>query len=69
VFVLPPLRDAGRTFGCVLAKFAARAGRFAALAGALVLALGVRCPVTEMIWLHPYEYTNFKLRNLAGGCL
>src|SRR5262249_46861777 len=65
VFVLPPLAVLGGLAAVFLIEMAARRLRFAPIAAALVLVLGVAVPVVEMSRLHPYEYTAFN--GLAGG--
>ena len=65
VFVLPPLAVLGGLAAVFLIEMAARRLRFAPIAAALVLVVGVAVPVVEMVRLHPYEYTAFN--GLAGG--
>ena len=65
VFVLPPLAALGGLAGVVLADAAARRFRFAPIAVAAAVAIGIAFPVVAMARLHPYEYTHFNW--LAGG--
>jgi Dolichyl-phosphate-mannose-protein mannosyltransferase len=65
VFVLPPLAALGGLAGVVLADAAGRRWRFAPIAVATVVAIGIAFPVVAMARLHPYEYTHFNW--LAGG--
>jgi 4-amino-4-deoxy-L-arabinose transferase-like glycosyltransferase len=65
VFVLPPLATLGGLAGVALADAAPRRWRFAPLAVAAVVAVGIAFPVAAMTRLHPYEYTHFNW--LAGG--
>jgi uncharacterized protein YfiM (DUF2279 family) len=51
--------------GALLLDAAARRSRWAAIAGAAVLLVGVGGATAEMVRLHPYEYTYFNW--LAGG--
>ena len=62
VFVLTPLAVLG---GLAAVLIAARRLRFAPMAAALVLVVGVAVPVVEMVRLHPYEYADFN--GLTGG--
>jgi hypothetical protein len=65
VFVLPPLAALGGLAGVALADAAPRRWRFAPIAVAAVVAIGIAFPVVAMARLHPYEYTHFNW--LAGG--
>jgi Dolichyl-phosphate-mannose-protein mannosyltransferase len=65
VFVLPPLAVLGGLAAVYLVEIAARRLRFAPIAAAFVLVVGVGVPVVEMVRLHPYEYTDFNW--LSGG--
>src|SRR5262249_17359518 len=65
VFVLPPLPGVAGPAPASLVEIAARRLRFAPIAAAFVLVVGVGVPVVEMVRLHPYEYTDFN--GLAGG--
>jgi len=65
VFVLPPLAVlAGLAAGWLLTALAHNSRTLAGAAG-LVFLVGVGLPVSDMIRLHPYEYTYFN--RLAGG--
>jgi hypothetical protein len=65
VFVLPPLAALGGLAGVALADAAPRRWRFAPIAVAAVVAIGIAFPVVAMARPHPYEYTHFNW--LAGG--
>ena len=65
VFVLPPLAVLGGLAGGWLVDAAARRFRFAPVAAAVILVVGIGIPVVEMARLHPYEYTHFNW--LSGG--
>src|SRR5262245_17510199 len=65
LFVLPPLAVLGGLAGAVIVEAASRRWRFAPIAGAIVLVLGVGTAAAEMARLHPYEYTYFNW--LSGG--
>jgi hypothetical protein len=65
VFMLPPLAVAGGLAGAWIADRAARFGRPALAALAVVFAAGVALPAIGMARLHPYEYTFFN--HIAGG--
>ena len=69
VFVLPPLAVAGGLAGAWIANWiasrAARFGRPALAALALIFAAGVALPAIGMARLHPYEYVSYN--HIAGG--
>ncbi len=65
VFVTPPLAVLGGWAAARLLGWLDRGGRKAVAAGASALAALSLLPVTEMIRLHPYQYTYFNA--LAGG--
>ena len=65
VFVLPALAVLGGLAGARLTEVLPQRGRLAPITAALVFAASVALPVTEMVRLHPYEYTYFN--RLAGG--
>ena len=65
VFVLPPLAVTGGLAAGLLAEYAARFGRVALAAVALLFAAGIALPVITMARLHPYEYAAFN--HIAGG--
>jgi hypothetical protein len=65
LFVLPPLAALGGLAGVALADAAPRHWRFAPVAVAAAVAIGIAFPVVAMARLHPYEYTHFNW--LAGG--
>jgi hypothetical protein len=64
VFVLPPFAVLGGLTGAWLLKRAFEASKFAAGALAAFFAAGLALPVTDMVRLHPYQYTAF---NQASG--
>ncbi|MEI8152811.1 MAG: glycosyltransferase family 39 protein [Hyphomicrobiales bacterium] len=65
IFILPPLAVAGGLAGRWIAERAARFGRPAFAALALVFGAGVALPAAEMARLHPYEYVSFN--HVASG--
>ena len=65
VFVTPPLAVLGGIAGAFVFDQITRYGRTAVAAVAAVLLAAVAAPATEMIRLHPYQYTQFN--HLAGG--
>jgi hypothetical protein len=65
VFVLPPLAVAGGLAGAWIAGHAARLGRVASRALAIIFAACVVLPVVNMARLHPYEYAAYN--PLIGG--
>jgi 4-amino-4-deoxy-L-arabinose transferase-like glycosyltransferase len=65
VFILPPFATLGGLAAAWVARRLERYGRAAMAAGALVLIAGIASPVTEMVRLHPFEYTHFN--RVAGG--
>src|SRR5262249_1462993 len=65
VFLWRPLAVLGGLAAVYLIEIAARRLRFAPIAAAFVLVVGVGVPVVEMVRLHPYEYTDFNW--LSGG--
>ena len=69
LFVLPPLAVAGGLAGAWIANWvadrAARFGRPALAALAIIFAAGIALPAIDMARLHPYEYVSFN--RIAGG--
>jgi hypothetical protein len=65
LFVVPPLAVLGGLAGARMFDWARRRGHLAAMAAAGLLVVGVALPLTDMVRLHPYEYTSFN--RLAGG--
>jgi len=67
VFVLPPFAALGGLAGAWIARRLRRYGGTAIVAGALALIAGIASPVADMVWVHPYEYTDFN--RIAGGVI
>jgi Dolichyl-phosphate-mannose-protein mannosyltransferase len=65
VFVLPPLAVLGGLAAAWIAERLRAYGNTAIAAGALALIAGIASPVTDMVRLHPYEYTDYN--HLVGG--
>jgi hypothetical protein len=65
VFVLPPLAVLGGLAAAWIAERLRSYGNTAIAAGALALVAGIASPVTDMVRLHPYEYTDYN--HIAGG--
>jgi 4-amino-4-deoxy-L-arabinose transferase-like glycosyltransferase len=65
LFVVPPLAVAGGLAGAWLFDALRRRGHLAATAAAAVFVVGIALPITDMVRVHPYEYTSFN--RLAGG--
>jgi hypothetical protein len=65
VFVTPPLAVLAGLAGAFVFEQISRYGRIAVVAVAALVAVAVAAPATEMIRLHPYQYTQFN--HLAGG--
>jgi hypothetical protein len=65
VFVLPPFAALGGLAGVWIARRLGHYGGTAIVAGALALIAGIASPVTDMVRVHPYEYTDFN--RIAGG--
>jgi Dolichyl-phosphate-mannose-protein mannosyltransferase len=65
VFVLPPLAVLGGLAAAWMAERLRAYGNTAIAAGALALIAGIASPVTDMVRLHPYEYTDYN--HLVGG--
>jgi Dolichyl-phosphate-mannose-protein mannosyltransferase len=65
VFVLPPLAVLGGLAAAWIAERLRAYGNTAIAAGALALIAGIASPVTDMVRLHPYEYTDYN--HLIGG--
>jgi len=65
LFIVPPFAVLGGLAGTWFARRLQRRGRAATAAGAIVLAAGIASPVTDMVRLHPYEYTDFN--HIVGG--
>jgi len=67
VFVLPPFAALGGLAGAWIARRLRRYGGTGIVAGALALIAGIASPVTDMVRVHPYEYTDFN--RIAGGVI
>jgi hypothetical protein len=65
LFVLPPLAVLGGLAAAWIGEQLRRYGSTAMAAGSLALIAGIASPVTDMVRLHPYEYTDYN--HLAGG--
>jgi len=65
VFVLPPLAVLGGVAAAWIAERLRSYGNTAIAAGTLALVAGIASPVTDMVRLHPYEYTDYN--HIAGG--
>jgi len=65
VFVMPPLAVLGGFAGATLFEWLVARGRLTAAAGILALGAAVALPVSEIVRLHPYQYTYFN--RIAGG--
>ena len=64
IFVVPPFAALGGLALGWLAESASRHGKSALGALAAIIIAGVALPVSDMVRLHPYEYTSF---NVASG--
>jgi hypothetical protein len=65
VFVLPPFAVLGGLAAAWIAERLRSYGNTAIAAGTLALVAGIASPVTDMVRLHPYEYTDYN--HIAGG--
>jgi Dolichyl-phosphate-mannose-protein mannosyltransferase len=65
VFVLPPFAVLGGLAAAWIAERLRIYGATALVAGALALIAGIASPVTDMVRLHPYEYTDYN--HIVGG--
>jgi Dolichyl-phosphate-mannose-protein mannosyltransferase len=65
VFVTPPLAVLGGLAGARGYEWLVRHGRVAAATGIALFAAAVALPVSELVRLHPYQYTYFN--RIAGG--
>jgi hypothetical protein len=65
VFVLPPLAVLGGLAAAWIAQRLRAYGNTAVAAGVLALIAGVVSPVTDMVRVHPYEYTDYN--HVVGG--
>jgi hypothetical protein len=65
VFVLPPLAVLGGLAAAWIARRLRTYGNTAVAAGILALIAGIASPVTDMMRVHPYEYTDYN--HIAGG--
>lgn len=64
VFVVPPFAVLGGIAGAWIVDWARERSRIAVAAAAAVFAIGVALPISDMVRLHPYQYTSF---NWASG--
>ena len=64
VFVVPPFAAIGGLAGAWLFERAQAFSKFAAAALAVIFVGGVALPISDMVRLHPYQYTTF---NRASG--
>jgi hypothetical protein len=65
VFLAPPFALLGGIAGAqIIARFAL-SSRIAGAVAAAAIGIGVLLPVSDMVRLHPYEYTHFN--RIAGG--
>ena len=65
IFVVPPFAALGGLAMAWLADSARRHGKAALTALAAVFIAGISLPVSDMVRLHPYQYTAFNL--FSGG--
>ena len=65
VFLTPPFAALGGLAAARLMQFLRPYGRVALAAATAGLAAGIALPIVDMVWLHPYQYTDFN--HLAGG--
>ena len=65
IFVVPPFAALGGLAMAWLAESACRHGKAALAALAAMFIAGIAMPVSDMVRLHPYQYTAFNL--LSGG--
>ncbi len=65
IFVVPPFAALGGLAIAWLAESASRHGKAALSALSAIVIAGVALPVSDMVRLHPYEYTYFNA--LSGG--
>jgi len=64
VFVVPPFAVLGGIAGAWIVDWGRERSRIAVTAAAAVFAIGVALPISDMVRLHPYQYTSF---NWASG--
>jgi uncharacterized membrane protein YsdA (DUF1294 family) len=65
VFLAPPMAVLGGLAGRWIGERLWRVGRPAAAFAAVVLLVGLFLPISEMVRLHPYQYTHFNF--ISGG--
>ena len=65
LFIVPPFAVLGGLAGGWMARRLAGRSRAAAVAAAGLFVVGTVSPVTDMVRLHPYEYTDFN--HIVGG--
>lgn len=64
VFVVPAFAVLGGVAGSWIVEWAQARSRIALAAAAAVFAIGIALPISDMVRLHPYQYTSF---NWASG--
>jgi hypothetical protein len=65
VFLVPPFAVLGGAAGAWIVSRFALVSRAAGAIASAVIAAGLMLPITDMVRLHPYEYTHFN--KIAGG--
>jgi len=65
LFVLPPICVLGGLAGGTLLRWLGERSRIVAAAAGIAIVAGIGLPVSEMIALHPYQYTYFN--TISGG--
>jgi hypothetical protein len=65
VFLVPPFAVLGGAAGAWIVSRFALVSRAAGAIASAVIAVGLMLPITDMVRLHPYEYTHFN--KIAGG--
>lgn len=65
IFILPPLAVLGGLAGAFALQKLLDRSRIAALIGAVAILAGLAIPATDMVALHPYQYTHYN--RISGG--
>jgi 4-amino-4-deoxy-L-arabinose transferase-like glycosyltransferase len=65
LFVIPPFAVLGGFAGAAIFDFARRQGRGYAMAAAVVFLAGIALPITDIIRLHPFQYSSYNW--ISGG--